>query len=344
MKPPPKLSVCDLVIGYQNKGVSTATLKALTLAIESGEFICLLGPNGTGKSTLIRTLAGAQPALSGSLQLQGQPFNEITARARARMVSIVFTDSLPTSMMDAYSFAALGRHPYSGWLGGLCDKDHARIKWALKSVGAEALSQRQVAELSDGERQKVSIARALTQESQLMLLDEPTAFLDLPHRVELMRILRDLAHREQIGMLLSTHDLDLALRYADRLWLITPDGELIQGLPEELALNGELERAFANENLEWDTNTGSFRTHQPPSRFATLKGEGPAAQWTQRAFERLGLGITKDPDLATFTTVLAEDQNSPTWSITADGKTQQFTSIAEVIDWINQQDTYNTSN
>lgn len=342
-QPPPKLSVSDLVIGYQVKGVSKATLKALNLAIQGGEFICLLGPNGTGKSTLIRTLAGVQPALSGSLQLQGKPFKTITPRERARMVSIVFTDSLPIGMMDAYSFAALGRHPYSGWLGGLCDADHKRIQWALQAVGAEDLSQRQVAELSDGERQKVSIARALTQESQLMLLDEPTAFLDLPRRVELMRILRDLAHREQIGMLLSTHDLDLALRFADRLWLITPDGELIQGLPEALALNGELERAFASENLDWDANAGSFRTHKSPCLFATLEGEGPAALWTERAFARLGLGITEDRTQATFQTVLTQHENAPTWTITKGTETQQFTSIETVITWIRAPGACHTS-
>lgn len=339
----PKLDVEDLVIGYQVKGQPQATLKALNLAIQGGEFICLLGPNGTGKSTLIRTLAGAQAALSGKLQLQGKAFHSITPRERARMVSIVFTDSMPVGMMDVYAFAALGRHPYSGWLGGLDENDHARIRWALEAVGAETLSERQVAELSDGERQKASIARALAQESQLMLLDEPTAFLDLPRRVELMRILRDLAHREQIGMLLSTHDLDLALRYADRLWLITPDGELIQGAPEALALSGELERAFANENLDWDPEAGSFRTHKTPCLLAMLSGEGPAALWTQRAFARLGIGITEDATQAAFETVLTQDGNNPHWVISKAGETFRFNQIEAVVKWIRQQGTCNSN-
>jgi len=333
----PKLNVEDLLIGYQVKGQAQATLKALNLAIQGGEFICLLGPNGTGKSTLIRTLAGAQPALSGTLELQGKAFHAITPRERARMVSIVFTDSMPIGMMDVYAFAALGRHPYSGWLGGLGEHDHSRIAWALKAVGAETLSERQVAELSDGERQKVSIARALAQESQLMLLDEPTAFLDLPRRVELMRILRDLSHREQIGMLLSTHDLDLALRYADRLWLITPDGELIQGAPEALALSGELERAFANENLDWDPEAGSFRTHKSPCILVTLSGEGPAALWTSRAFARLGIGITEDSSQAAFDTQVSQQDNRTHWVITQNNETTDFTHIEGVIEWVEQQ-------
>ncbi|CAA6677436.1 MULTISPECIES: ABC transporter ATP-binding protein [unclassified Lentimonas] len=332
----PKLNVEDLVIGYQVKGQSQATLKALNLAIQGGEFICLLGPNGTGKSTLIRTLAGVQAPLSGNLQLQGKDFHAITPRERARMVSIVFTDSMPIGMMDAYAFAALGRHPYSGWLGGLNDHDHIRIQWALEAVGAEALSQRQVAELSDGERQKVSIARALAQESQLMLLDEPTAFLDLPRRVELMRILRDLSHREQIGMLLSTHDLDLALRYADRLWLITPDGELIQGAPESLALSGELERAFANENLDWDPEAGAFRTHKTPCVMVALSGEGPAALWTSRAFARLGIGITEDANHAFFSTTISQHESKTSWVVTKGSDTHTFTCIEDLVDWIRQ--------
>ena len=236
------LTATKLSIGYSHRGQETCVAEALNLALNAGEFICLLGPNGAGKSTLIRTLAGMQAPLSGSLKLQNQTFHSISPRERARMISVVLTEALPVGMMDAYSLVALGRHPYSGWLGGLNQHDKERIKWAFKAVGAEGLEGRQIAELSDGERQKISIARALAQEAQVMLLDEPTAFLDLPRRVELMTILRNLAHREQMGLLLSTHDLDLALRFADRLWMITTDGQLIQGYPEELAMSGEFAR------------------------------------------------------------------------------------------------------
>ena len=329
-----KLAASGLSIGYHIKGKLHAILNELELSIGCGEFICLLGPNGTGKSTLIRTLAGMQPALDGELKLAGQPFHKISPRERARLVSIVFTDSMPTGLMDGYTFASLGRHPYSGWMGGLSEHDHDRIRWALQSVSAETLSNRQVSELSDGERQKVSIARALAQEAQLMLLDEPTAFLDLPRRVELMRIMRDLCHREQIGLLLSTHDLDLALRYADRLWLITPNGELIQGLPEALALNGQLERAFASEALDWDIATGSFKTHKTHCLMVTLEGQGPAALWTRRAFERLGLGITKDSELAAFSTSIEQADSVPIWHIRQDEATHCFKSIDQVIHWI----------
>lgn len=332
------LTATKLSIGYSHRGQETCVAEALDLALNAGEFICLLGPNGAGKSTLIRTLAGMQAPLSGSLKLQNQTFHSISPRERARMISVVLTDALPVGMMDAYSLVALGRHPYSGWLGGLNQYDKERIKWAFKAVGAEGLEARQISELSDGERQKISIARALAQEAQVMLLDEPTAFLDLPRRVELMTILRNLAHREQMGLLLSTHDLDLALRFADRLWMITTDGQLIQGYPEELAMSGEFAAIFANENLDWDAERGSFRAHPNPCLKAHIEGDSIHALWTRRALERLGFGIAKpDENSALSIQVVGLDDHTE-WAVARNGNQAKHTSISQLIDWIRAED------
>lgn len=328
------LTATKLSIGYSHRGQETCVAEALDLALNAGEFICLLGPNGAGKSTLIRTLAGMQAPLSGSLKLQNQTFHSISPRERARMISVVLTEALPVGMMDAYSLVALGRHPYSGWLGGLNQHDKERIKWAFKAVGAEGLEGRQIAELSDGERQKISIARALAQEAQVMLLDEPTAFLDLPRRVELMTILRNLAHREQMGLLLSTHDLDLALRFADRLWMITTDGKLIQGYPEELAMSGEFARIFANENLDWDAERGSFRAHPNPCLKAHIQGDSIHALWTRRALERLGFGIAKPDENSALSIQVVELDDHTEWAVARNGNQATHTSISQLIDWI----------
>lgn len=328
------LTATKLSIGYSHRGQETCVAEALDLALNAGEFICLLGPNGAGKSTLIRTLAGMQAPLSGSLKLQNQTFHSISPRERARMISVVLTEALPVGMMDAYSLVALGRHPYSGWLGGLNQHDKERIKWAFKAVGAEGLEGRQIAELSDGERQKISIARALAQEAQVMLLDEPTAFLDLPRRVELMTILRNLAHREQMGLLLSTHDLDLALRFADRLWMITTDGKLIQGYPEELAMSGEFARIFANENLDWDAERGSFRAHPNPCLKAHIQGDSIHALWTRRALERLGFGIAKPDENSALSIQVVELDDHTEWAVARNGNQAKHTSISQLIDWI----------
>ena len=332
------LTATKLSIGYSHRGQETCVAEALELALNAGEFICLLGPNGAGKSTLIRTLAGMQAPLCGSLKLQDQTFHSISPRERARMISVVLTEALPVGMMDAYSLVALGRHPYSGWLGGLDQTDKERIAWAFKAVGAEGLEGRQIAELSDGERQKVSIARALAQEAQVMLLDEPTAFLDLPRRVELMSILRNLAHREQMGLLLSTHDLDLALRFADRLWMITTDGQLIQGYPEELAMSGEFARIFANENLDWDAERGSFRAHPNPCLKAKIQGDGIHALWTRRALERLGFGIAKSDEKSALSIQVFDTDDHTAWAVARNGNQATHTTIGQLIDWIRGED------
>lgn len=242
------LSGTSLSIGYEGHEVASK----LEIQLKAGAFICLLGPNGAGKSTLMRTMAGMQPPLAGRITLQGQSYQNIAPRERAKQVSVVLTEAMPTSMMDARSLVALGRHPYSGWLGGLSKEDNARIDSAIQAVGAEDLADRQISELSDGERQKVSIARALAQEAKVMLLDEPTAYLDLPRRVELMIILRELAHKEAMALLLSTHDLELALNYADQIWLLGEDGALHQGQATELIEAGCFPKAFGDSKVDWD--------------------------------------------------------------------------------------------
>jgi iron complex transport system ATP-binding protein len=335
------LTASKLSIGYSYKGQETCIASSLELALQAGEFICLLGPNGAGKSTLIRTLAGMQTPLGGALRLRNQAFHSIPPRDRARMISVVLTEALPIGMMDAYSLVSLGRHPYSGWLGGLDTNDKERIEWAFNAVDASALKDRQISELSDGERQKVSIARALAQEAKVMLLDEPTAFLDLPRRVELMTILRNLAHREQMGLLLSTHDLDLALRFADRLWMITTDGELIQGYPEELAISGEFARIFSNDNLDWDAELGSFRAHPIPCLQASIEGDGIHALWTRRALERLGFGIAKKGETGVLHLHISDVNNRSKWSATHNGQTVEHDSIAQLIDWLSHEDWQN---
>lgn len=329
-----KMSAQDLCIGYRHGDEITEVAKDLSLELPAGEFVCLLGPNGVGKSTLIRTLAGMQAPLGGELCIGKTALESIAPRRRARAISVVLTETLPAGMMDAYALVSLGRHPYSGWFGGLNKEDHARIEWALEAVGATPLANRQVAELSDGERQKVSIARALAQESRVMLLDEPTAFLDLPRRVELMTILRDLAHRENLALLLSTHDLDLALRFADRLWLMTPDGRLAQGAPEALALNGDLAGAFASGRLDWDAASGHFRTHPTPCLDVHLQGDGIELVWTKRALERLGFGLTDDAQGAAFALRIESEK----WNVERFGLGQTFDNIESLVDWIRSVD------
>ena len=164
-----RLSAQKLSVGYRSKKAEKAILEALDLEINAGEFICLLGSNGAGKSTLMRTLSGTQKPLAGTIQLGKRNFDTINPHDRAKVISTVLTDTFPKGLMDVYAFTALGRHPYSGWFGGLSSKDHQIISEALEAANAVDLADRQVSELSDGERQKAAIARALAQQADLMI-------------------------------------------------------------------------------------------------------------------------------------------------------------------------------
>lgn len=310
------LDANNLSVGYSTKGGGAQTIASgLNVSLSGGEFVCLLGPNGVGKSTLIRTLAGMQAPIEGSIRIQDTNLAEMKPKERARSVSVVLTDSLPQGMFDVFSVVALGRHPHTAWTGSLGETDRQRIYWALTAVGADHLATRQVTELSDGERQKVMIARALAQETPLILLDEPTAFLDLPRRVELMRTLHDLSRRENLSILLSTHDLDLALRSADKLWLLNGEGKLQTGIPETLAMDGAIASTFASTEVDWDREQGAFRMRRESLKKASLEGTGAAEVWTRRALMRLGYQVENPVDESNLRIRIIEEDGKVRWDI-----------------------------
>lgn len=291
------LQTHHLDIGYkQARRTSKVVVSDIDVTLHTGELACLIGPNGAGKSTLMRTLAGMQPALAGEVDLLGDAVGSLNPREMARRLGIVLTERQDVGKLTAYELVALGRYPHTDWTGRLSEDDERAIQAAIEAVGAVDLAGRQVNELSDGERQKVMIARALAQEPAVILLDEPTAYLDLPRRVEIMATLRTLAHQTGRAILLSTHDLDLALRTADTLWLLPKGGPLMVGAPEDLVLNGALAAAFRSEGVEFDLQTGSFRMVAHQIGEIGLIGEGVVAIWTARALERLGFCIVMNPN------------------------------------------------
>lgn len=291
------LQAKKLAIGYPRHGKAPETVVAsgIELDLRPGELVCLLGPNGAGKSTFLRTMAAMQNPLGGRVLLDGHDIHRIGPRELARRLSVVLTDRVSGGLLSVYALVALGRHPYTDWMGRLTERDHRAVREAIEAVGAEDLAHRTVSELSDGERQKVMVARALAQEPGLMILDEITAFLDLPRRVEIMRVLRRLAHRHGRSILLSTHDLELALRCSDRIWLMPkrPEsgGTILAGAPEDLVLNGSFEATFASEGIDFDRQAGHFRLHEATLGTACLSGDGIETVWTARALERLGFEV-----------------------------------------------------
>jgi iron complex transport system ATP-binding protein len=324
-----------LSIGYrQGARKKTVVAEALDLHLESGEVVCLVGPNGAGKSTLLRTLTGLQPALSGHVSVEGTDIHRLDLKARAQKIGVVLTERVNVGLLPAFDLVALGRYPHTDWTGRLSREDTAAVDWALTAVGAADLRERHVNELSDGERQKVMIARALAQEPAIVVLDEPTAFLDLPRRVEIMGLLKKLARTTNRAILLSTHDLDLAIRAADRMWLMSSRGIIHSGAPEDLVLRGELETVFAGEGVSFDREHGSFHLAAPIQGHVRLEGEGPAAVWTQRALRREGYELTADPAQSRCTVRIITDAGNTEgamWSVEIGGRTMECASIYDVV-------------
>jgi iron complex transport system ATP-binding protein len=336
---PPLLRTRDLTVGYAS-GWRTGSTQVATIAgplaveIHAGQLICLLGPNGSGKSTLLRTLAGLQPSLNGSTEIEGTVAGKLRPPQLARKISLVLTDPVRNSNLTAYSLVALGRYPYSGWLGILSDADKAIIGWAIEAAGVNSFSNRKLATLSDGESQKVMLARALAQDTPLMMLDEPTAHLDLPSRIQLMQLLHELVRNTNKGILVSTHELDLALQVADEIWLMQAGKALQQGAPEDLVLNGIFETVFEKEGIRFDRATGTFRLHRGNGKQIMVTGEGAPAFWTKRALLRNGFivldgSIAKNPAGHSINILEAGGRTSWTWR--AHAQTWTFDNIAELL-------------
>lgn len=336
MNETPILHTHALTIGYRpTRQTPIIISENINLALHAGEIVCLLGPNGAGKSTLMRTLAGMQKPLSGQVCLGETDLHTIPPKQLAQHLSIVLTERPNLGLLSGYALVALGRHPYTSWTGRLSRYDEAMIHWAIRAVSADDLAEKPVMELSDGQRQKLMIARALAQESKVILLDEPTAFLDLPRRVEVMHHLQRLAHTTGKGILLSTHDLDLALRTADTLWLMS-DAGIFTGAPEDLVLNGHFETAFHSEGVRFNKADGAFTLNQPNGRRLSLQGEGLPYNWTRRALERHGFSLSLPPDPQAPLIQIIHQADQLEWRLHHNGQTQACHNIQSLLQALRQ--------
>ena len=319
----------SLAVGYRGSARQQRVVLAdLDLTLARGELVCLVGPNGSGKSTLLRTIAGMQPALSGRTLLGDDDVATLAPPERARRLAVVLTEAVDVGVMTATDLVALGRYPYTDWAGRLSPSDWEAVRWAMEATGASALADRQVVELSDGERQRVLIARALAQQPQVLALDEAVAFVDVPRRVELVQILRDLARECGLALVLTTHDLDLAIRHADRLWLLEPGdprSTLHVGGPEDLVLAGAVARAFHSDEVAFDLERGAFVTTPAVLARVAVVGHGHAAIWTRRAMEREGLAVVDRGPLTV-------EVQQGSWRVVTPGETTEHATIAEVVE------------
>ena len=246
------LATQDLAVGYRNGKRQVTLLEGLNLALGRGKLVALLGQNGAGKSTLLRSLTGDDRPLAGKVLLDGKDINSMPQRDRSRLIGLVSTERVMAGALTVTELVGLGRHPHTGFLGRLDDADREVIQQAMEDAGIAAKAGEYLASLSDGERQKAMIAKALAQQTPVIVLDEPTAFLDVSSRIETMRLLQRLAHERNVSVLLSSHDISQSLMLADELWLITASRQVLTGKPKDLIEQDAMNLLFDNPEIHFN--------------------------------------------------------------------------------------------
>jgi iron complex transport system ATP-binding protein len=247
----------NLCIGYRNRSSDQVVARGLYLSLHPGKLVCLVGRNGIGKSTLLRTLSKMQTPLEGEILLEGTPLKEISPNELAKRISLVLTERVPLSNLTVEELIALGRQPYTNWIGKLRREDIGRIRLAMEQSELEELSHKRCDELSDGQLQRAMICRALAQDTKIIILDEPTAHLDIQHKVETFKLLGKIARQLDRSILISTHEVQLAAQIADELWLMTDDG-IRCDTPENILNDNGLNRLFDTNSVEFDKQTMQF--------------------------------------------------------------------------------------
>ena len=302
------LQTRSLSVGYPSTGV---LLRGLQLGLRPGKLCCLLGANGSGKSTLLRTLSGMQDSLEGEVLLHQKSIAEYSGSRLSQQLSVVLTEQGAAPTLRVSELVAMGRYPYTGWFGGLKMKDRQMVEAVMHDTDTLKFADRLLYELSDGERQKVMIARAMAQDTPIIILDEPTVHLDLPNRIEIMQLLLRLAHQRDKAILMSSHDIELVLQSADQLWLLQGD-TIVSGIAEDLILQGKMEKTFEGKNIRFDHYKGSFSMRKSTQHLIHFQEEGLLAHWTRHALERAGYRVVQDNKVR-LSLSIQQTRPTPAW-------------------------------
>lgn len=289
------LSAKDLTVGYRKGNSTSPVISGLNLSLSRGKLVALIGANGIGKSTLLRTLVGNQPPLEGEVSISGIRIGEISRKDLSLLLGIVNTERTQAGALTVREVVSLGRQPYTGFLGILSKNDKSIVEKAMQDAGILHKASSFLAELSDGERQKVMIAKALAQCTPIIILDEPTAFLDVASRMETMLLLHNLAHKQNKAVLLSSHDLSQSMMLADELWVVTNDQKIISGNTEDVVLSGAMDSIFASSIISFDLLQGDFCINLDSQYDIKLNcNDKILKKWIGNALKRNGYGISND--------------------------------------------------
>lgn len=314
------IEIENLSIGYPGKNNIKVVADHIRADIYSGELTCLLGANGVGKSTLLRTLSAFQPKLGGEIRILGKEIEAYSDKELSTVLSVVLTEKCDIRNMTVKELVGLGRSPYTGFWGTLDKDNKAVVEQSLALVKIENLALRMVHTLSDGERQKAMIAKALAQETPVVYLDEPTAFLDFPSKVEMMQLLHRLSRQTGKTIFLSTHDLELAVQIADKLWLMDKANGVTIGTPEDLSLDGSLDRFFSRKGIAFDRQTGLFRVQNEYTRAIRLVGKGTRYAMMRKALLRNGILGDSEVESDFCIEILSDNEETKLYRIHSPGK------------------------
>ncbi len=284
----PILSAEELNVGYGKKTV----VSGLNLNVMKGQVICLLGPNGAGKTTVLRTLSGLLAPVSGTVKVEGVGIGSLKQKELSQKLSVVLTESVTLSLTTVEELVSMGRTPHTGLMGRLTEEDRRIVAEALETVGADSLRERYFDELSDGEKQKVMIARALVQEPKLMILDEPTSHLDIKHKIEVIRVLQKLSGEKGITCILSLHDIDLALKGCQTVLLVRDGKIAAQGTPEEVVGSGRIQELYEISGARYSELLGAVELTGKDSGEIFVAGGAGSGVCLYRALSRSGYGLT----------------------------------------------------
>lgn len=320
----------SLAIGYTDGRKEYRVLDNIEVSARAGELVAVIGRNGTGKSTLLRTIAALHPALSGNVRIFGKNIGDLPAGDLPRIVTYTSVEPVAVSNMSVFAMAALGRFPYTNWLGSLTDADREAVMNALKASDIVELAERSCDNLSDGERQRAVIARSLAQDTSLLIMDEPTAFLDLPSRYSIVSILRRLTRDRHKCVIYSTHDLDTAINEADKIWLVSSDG-VTEGAPEDLILSGAIAEAFESPLLSFSRTAGTFTFVREREMPVSLEASGLIRKLTEKALVRNGYRIE---GAAEVKITVPEQKGTFSWNVSGTGDPVTLNSIYELAGYL----------
>lgn len=304
------VNIIDVTLGYKP---AEPIFGNFSVEAYPGELVALVGRNGVGKSTLIKTINGLLSPLTGDVQIFGNSVKSMHRHQRAKLLSYVPAEPVRVANLCIRDFVAVARFPYVGWSNSLSNNDWEMVHYALSLVGIEDLASRDITTVSDGERQRAMIAFALAQDTKVILLDEPTAFLDLPNKYEMVRLLSHLAHQRQKSIVYSTHDLQGAMHEADIIWMMLESG-FISGAPEDLALSKQFDRLLDNTQVEFDIKTGQFKNARTLDKVINVEGSDMALNWTKRMLQRLGYRPIADGECK-LKVVCSNNEDGLEWSV-----------------------------